>query len=182
MQRIGDGTLDVLVDRTYPSEDSGAAHRDLESQETVGGSSCFRDRPGPAYRDTNPAGSRTAPRPPKRCCPARHTSASCRPAGRRKVRAYRASYLGRARTCGAHRIMVGGHDPAVQHLDLLHGLGQVLWGGRRRSRFLGAKIKVSGRLSGKWRSRGPAWRIRASVRARSPNSPTGNCAAPRTAV
>jgi NADPH2:quinone reductase len=36
MQWIGDGTLDVLIDRTYPLEDAAAAHRDLESQETVG--------------------------------------------------------------------------------------------------------------------------------------------------
>ncbi|MBU3066664.1 quinone oxidoreductase [Nocardia sp. NEAU-G5] len=33
---IEDGTLDVLIDRTYPLEDAAAAHRDLESQETVG--------------------------------------------------------------------------------------------------------------------------------------------------
>ena len=36
MQWIDDGTLDVLIDRTYPLEDAAAAHRDLESQETVG--------------------------------------------------------------------------------------------------------------------------------------------------
>ncbi|MER5519930.1 quinone oxidoreductase [Streptomyces sp. NPDC002763] len=36
MQWIGDGTLDVLIDRTYPLEDAAQAHRDLESQETVG--------------------------------------------------------------------------------------------------------------------------------------------------
>ena len=33
---IEDGTLDVLIDRTYPLEDAASAHRDLESQETVG--------------------------------------------------------------------------------------------------------------------------------------------------
>jgi NADPH2:quinone reductase len=33
---IEDGTLDVLIDRTYPLEDAVSAHRDLESQETVG--------------------------------------------------------------------------------------------------------------------------------------------------
>ena len=36
MQWIDDGTLDVLIDRTYPLEDAAAAHRDLESQKTVG--------------------------------------------------------------------------------------------------------------------------------------------------
>jgi NADPH:quinone reductase len=36
MQWIDDGTLDVLIDRTYPLEEAAAAHRDLESQETVG--------------------------------------------------------------------------------------------------------------------------------------------------
>jgi NADPH2:quinone reductase len=36
MQWIKDGTLDVLIDRTYPLEDAATAHRDLESQETVG--------------------------------------------------------------------------------------------------------------------------------------------------
>jgi NADPH2:quinone reductase len=36
MQWIEDGTLDVLIDRTYPLEDAATAHRDLESQETVG--------------------------------------------------------------------------------------------------------------------------------------------------
>jgi NADPH2:quinone reductase len=36
MQWISDGTLDVLIDRTYPLEDAARAHRDLESQETVG--------------------------------------------------------------------------------------------------------------------------------------------------
>ena len=36
MHWIEDGTLDVLVDRTYPLEDAVSAHRDLESQETVG--------------------------------------------------------------------------------------------------------------------------------------------------
>jgi NADPH:quinone reductase len=34
-QWIDDGTLDVLIDRTYPLE-AAAAHRDLESQATVG--------------------------------------------------------------------------------------------------------------------------------------------------
>jgi len=33
---IKDGTLDVLIDRTYPLEDAASAHRDLESQDTVG--------------------------------------------------------------------------------------------------------------------------------------------------
>lgn len=33
---IEDGTLDVLIDRTYPLEDAAKAHRDLESQNTVG--------------------------------------------------------------------------------------------------------------------------------------------------
>jgi NADPH:quinone reductase len=33
---IKDGTLDVLIDRTYRLEDAASAHRDLESQETVG--------------------------------------------------------------------------------------------------------------------------------------------------
>jgi NADPH:quinone reductase len=36
LQWIDEGTLDVLVDRTYPLEDAASAHRDLESQETVG--------------------------------------------------------------------------------------------------------------------------------------------------
>jgi NADPH:quinone reductase len=36
MQWIEDGTLDVLIDRTYPLEGAATAHRDLESQETVG--------------------------------------------------------------------------------------------------------------------------------------------------
>jgi NADPH:quinone reductase len=36
MQWIDDGTLDVLIDRTYSLEDAAAAHRDLESQKTVG--------------------------------------------------------------------------------------------------------------------------------------------------
>jgi len=36
MKLIGDGTLDVLIDRTYPLEDAARAHSDLESQETVG--------------------------------------------------------------------------------------------------------------------------------------------------
>jgi NADPH:quinone reductase len=36
MRWIDDGTLNVLIDRTYPLEDAAAAHRDLESQKTVG--------------------------------------------------------------------------------------------------------------------------------------------------
>ncbi|MFD9220005.1 zinc-binding dehydrogenase [Streptomyces sp. NPDC060064] len=36
MQWISDGTLDVLIDRRYPLNDAAQAHRDLESQETVG--------------------------------------------------------------------------------------------------------------------------------------------------
>jgi NADPH2:quinone reductase len=36
MSWIEDGTLDVLIDRTYPLEDAATAHRDLESQDTVG--------------------------------------------------------------------------------------------------------------------------------------------------
>ena len=36
LQWIKDRTLDVLVDRTYSLTDAPAAHRDLESQETVG--------------------------------------------------------------------------------------------------------------------------------------------------
>lgn len=36
MHWIEDGTLDVLINRTYPLEDAATAHRDLESQETVG--------------------------------------------------------------------------------------------------------------------------------------------------
>jgi NADPH2:quinone reductase len=36
IQWIDDGTLDVLIDRTYPMEEAAAAHRDLESQATVG--------------------------------------------------------------------------------------------------------------------------------------------------
>lgn len=36
MRWIEDGTLDVLIDRTYPLEDAASAHRDLESQQTVG--------------------------------------------------------------------------------------------------------------------------------------------------
>jgi Zinc-binding dehydrogenase len=36
MHWIEDGTLDVLIDRTYPLEDAASAHRDLESQDTVG--------------------------------------------------------------------------------------------------------------------------------------------------
>jgi NADPH:quinone reductase len=33
---IDDGTLDVLIDRTYPLHDAAAAHRDIESGMTVG--------------------------------------------------------------------------------------------------------------------------------------------------
>ena len=33
---IEDKTLDVLVDRIYPLRDAASAHRDLESQQTVG--------------------------------------------------------------------------------------------------------------------------------------------------
>ena len=36
MRWIEEGTLDVLIDRTYPLGDATSAHRDLESQETVG--------------------------------------------------------------------------------------------------------------------------------------------------
>jgi NADPH:quinone reductase len=36
MQWIDDGTLDVLIDRTYPLQDAAEAHRDVESQTTVG--------------------------------------------------------------------------------------------------------------------------------------------------
>ena len=36
MQWIDDGTLDILIDRTYPLEDAAAAHHDLESRKTVG--------------------------------------------------------------------------------------------------------------------------------------------------
>ena len=36
MRWIEDKTLDVLVDRTYPLQDAALAHRDLESQQTVG--------------------------------------------------------------------------------------------------------------------------------------------------
>jgi NADPH:quinone reductase len=36
MQWIEDGTLDVLVDRTYPLHDAAEAHRDIESGRTVG--------------------------------------------------------------------------------------------------------------------------------------------------
>jgi NADPH2:quinone reductase len=36
MEWIEDGTLDVLIDRTYPLEDAARAHRDLESQNMVG--------------------------------------------------------------------------------------------------------------------------------------------------
>jgi NADPH:quinone reductase len=36
MQWIDDGTLDVLIDRTYPLHDAAAAHRDIESGMTVG--------------------------------------------------------------------------------------------------------------------------------------------------
>jgi NADPH2:quinone reductase len=36
MHWIEDGTLDVLIDRAYPLEDAVTAHRDLESQQTVG--------------------------------------------------------------------------------------------------------------------------------------------------
>lgn len=36
IQWIGDGTLDVLIDRTYPLRDAATAHRDIESQQTVG--------------------------------------------------------------------------------------------------------------------------------------------------
>ncbi|WP_446215642.1 zinc-binding dehydrogenase [Micromonospora sp. IBHARD004] len=36
MKWIEDGTLDILIDRTYPLEDAARAHRDLESQDTVG--------------------------------------------------------------------------------------------------------------------------------------------------
>lgn len=36
MQWVSDGTLDVLIDRTYPLEDAAQTHSDLESQGTVG--------------------------------------------------------------------------------------------------------------------------------------------------
>jgi NADPH2:quinone reductase len=36
MRWIEEGTLEVLIDRTYALEDAAMAHRDLESQETVG--------------------------------------------------------------------------------------------------------------------------------------------------
>ena len=36
LQWIQDGILDVLVDRTYSLKDAASAHRDLESQETIG--------------------------------------------------------------------------------------------------------------------------------------------------
>jgi NADPH2:quinone reductase len=36
MRWIEEGTLDVLIDRTYPLEDAASAHCNLESQETVG--------------------------------------------------------------------------------------------------------------------------------------------------
>ena len=36
MDWIDDGTLNVLIDRKYPLEDAVAAHRELESQQTVG--------------------------------------------------------------------------------------------------------------------------------------------------
>jgi NADPH:quinone reductase len=36
MRWIEEGTLQVLIDRTYALEDAAMAHRDLESQETVG--------------------------------------------------------------------------------------------------------------------------------------------------
>ncbi len=36
MRWIDDGTLDVLIDRTYGLEEAATAHRDLESQSTVG--------------------------------------------------------------------------------------------------------------------------------------------------
>ena len=36
MRWIEEGTLQVLIDRTYSLEDAATAHRDLESQETVG--------------------------------------------------------------------------------------------------------------------------------------------------
>ena len=36
MHWIEDGALEVLIDRTYPLEEAATAHRDLESQETVG--------------------------------------------------------------------------------------------------------------------------------------------------
>jgi NADPH2:quinone reductase len=36
MQSINDGTLDVLIDRTYPLDQAAIAHRDIESQNTVG--------------------------------------------------------------------------------------------------------------------------------------------------
>jgi NADPH2:quinone reductase len=36
MAWIKDGTLDVLIHRTYPFEEAASAHRDLESQETIG--------------------------------------------------------------------------------------------------------------------------------------------------
>jgi NADPH2:quinone reductase len=36
MRWIEEGTLEVLIDRTYALEDAAVAHRDLESQETVG--------------------------------------------------------------------------------------------------------------------------------------------------
>jgi NADPH2:quinone reductase len=36
MRGIDEGTLDVLIDRAYPLEDAASAHRDLETEETVG--------------------------------------------------------------------------------------------------------------------------------------------------
>lgn len=36
MRWIDDGRLDVLIDRTYPLQEAAAAHRDIESQKTVG--------------------------------------------------------------------------------------------------------------------------------------------------
>lgn len=36
VQWISEGTLEVLIDRTYPLEDAASAHADLESQNTVG--------------------------------------------------------------------------------------------------------------------------------------------------
>jgi NADPH:quinone reductase-like Zn-dependent oxidoreductase len=50
MRWVGDGTLDVLIDRTYPLRDAATAHRDIESQKQSASCSCSREghltRPG----------------------------------------------------------------------------------------------------------------------------------------
>ena len=166
MQRIGDGTLDVLVDRTYPSEDSGAAHRDLESRRRSAAALA------PVTARALPIGTRI-PRDQERhrdhrsgaVQPVTPQPAADPPAGGRSERTGPATSAAPERAARTASWWVATIRRSSTSTSF------TVWarsseGGHRRSRFLGAKIKVSGRLSGKWRSRGPAWRMRASVRAR----------------